>query len=152
MGKQKPCTFEEVIKGRHVRTEADIANVCLEIADGLEKLIKEIKARRENKKEETMKETKCPDCGTELKACCIDYILMGRPKPTDSELQKLLKKNAFGMGLTIGERMRAQELISNPEFGEKSCVPCNLANKKEKAIFDTGLCQAHAQYALATRK
>lgn len=78
----------------------------------------------------------------------MHYILDGQPKPEDSELQKLLKKNALGAGLTTGEKAKAHDLISNSEFSEALCENC----KKEKAIFDTGLCKGCALYALITRK
>ena len=93
-------------------------------------------------------ETKCPDCGNVLRVCCVQYVLAGRPAPESSELQKLLYKNAYGVGLTIGEWSRAKDLISNPEFNEKPCWVC----KVDKSIFDTGLCQGHALYALNTCK
>jgi len=72
-----------------------------------------------------------------------------------SELQKLLEKNAYGEGLTDEERIRAVKLIYNPEFNEgELCWVCKVScpDSIEKAIFDTGLCQRHARYALATRK
>lgn len=94
------------------------------------------------------KETKCPECGAELKSCCILYALAGRPVPDSSELQMLLYKNAYGAGLTIGEWNRARCLIIDPEFSENLCRIC----KTEKSIFNTGLCQNHALYALDFRK
>ena len=64
-----------------------------------------------------------------------------------SRLEVLLEKNAYGEGLTPEEKREASALIGKPEFrGGRTCF-CG-----EPAIFDTGLCQAHASYALVTRK
>ncbi|MCX6710818.1 MAG: hypothetical protein NTZ02_01890 [Candidatus Woesearchaeota archaeon] len=68
-----------------------------------------------------------------------------------SELELLLEKNAYGVGLTKEEEKRAYYLISHPFFSDKECWVCPEGDK-EKAIYDTGLCQSHALYALATRK
>jgi len=93
-------------------------------------------------------ETKCPDCGSVLRECCIRYVLAGRPAPESSELQKLLYKNVYGVGLIVGEWNRAMNLIAHSEF---SADPCRIC-KTGKAIFDTGLCQNDALYALNSRK
>ncbi len=95
--------------------------------------------------------TKCPGCGNVLKACCVQYVLAGRPAPESSELQKLLFKNAYGAGLTIGEWNRARDLILNPKISEERCRVCTDAIRA-RAIFDTGLCQDHALCALNSRK
>ena len=100
------------------------------------------------KGEKMNQETKCPDCGNVLRVCCIQYVLAGRPAPESSELQKLLYKNAYGVGLTVGEWNRAMSLIAHSEF---SADPCRIC-KTGKAIFDTGLCQNDALYALNTHK
>ncbi|MBI2045370.1 hypothetical protein HYT23_04900 [Candidatus Pacearchaeota archaeon] len=69
-----------------------------------------------------------------------------------SELNELLGRNAYGdKELTEEEINRAWDLIAHPRFfgenGEK-CWVC----KEHTAIYDTGLCQGHANYALCTRK
>ena len=71
-----------------------------------------------------------------------------------SELEQLLEKNAYGNGLAQGEYERAEQLIRNPVFSEDDCWVCNMScpNDVDKAIYDTGLCQGHASYALKTRK
>lgn len=71
-----------------------------------------------------------------------------------SELEQLLEKNAYGEGLTEEERNRAVELIADPVFSKKDCWVCKglCSNNTPKAIFDTGICQDHASYALATKK
>ncbi len=68
-----------------------------------------------------------------------------------SELELLLEKNAYGPGLTDEEETRAFCLIVSPVFSDVDCWLCP-GEDKEKAIYDTGLCQSHALYALATRK
>ena len=68
-----------------------------------------------------------------------------------SELELLLEKNAYGSGLTDEEEIRAFYLISFPVFSDVDCWLCPKEDKK-KGIYDTGLCQSHALYALATRK
>lgn len=98
-----------------------------------------------------IQKTKCPECGSVTKECCVRHILAGRPAPESSELQKLLYKNAYGIGLTIGEWNRARHLILNPKISEERCRVCTDAIKA-RAIFDTGLCQDHALYALNSRK
>jgi hypothetical protein len=74
-----------------------------------------------------------------------------------SELQRLLEKNAYGEGLTPQEREDALNLIAHPVFSEKHCWVCAIVRTHpndmiENAIFDTGLCQRHASYALVTQK
>ncbi|MDO8601262.1 MAG: hypothetical protein Q7R46_01110 [bacterium] len=71
-----------------------------------------------------------------------------------SELEQLLEKNAYGTGLTKEESIRANKLIANPVLSEDDCWVCKISYSKniKKAIFDTGLCQNHASYALVTRK
>lgn len=71
-----------------------------------------------------------------------------------SELEQLLEKNAYGTGLSPKEQSRARQLIANPDLSEKHCWVCEIScpDDTQKAIFDTGLCQGHAYYALATRK
>ena len=76
-----------------------------------------------------------------------------KTKKNESELQKLLKKNAYGPGLTIEEYQRARFLINNPEYTKEDCWCYKpFLGEPKKTIFDTGLCQGHANYALATRK
>jgi len=69
-----------------------------------------------------------------------------------SELEQLLEKNTYGPGLSIEEFYRASKLIlDNPVFSKKDCWLCKMYNPDniKKAIFDTGLCQDHAMYALS---
>jgi len=68
-----------------------------------------------------------------------------------SELEELLEKNAYGSGLSDEEEKRAWQLIAKPEYADEECFVCP-GQKKGKAIYDTGLCQGHASYALITRK
>lgn len=68
-----------------------------------------------------------------------------------SELQILLEKNAsLDEELTDDERLRAMDLISNPEYANRNCWVC--LGIPSRAIYDTGMCVDHAHYALATRK
>ena len=70
-----------------------------------------------------------------------------------SELELLLEKNAYGEGLRNEEIARAKKLIATPEYTEGgNCWLCKSDAIKSPAIYDTGLCQEHALYALATRK
>ena len=71
-----------------------------------------------------------------------------------SELEHLLEKNAYGEGLTEGEYKRAEQLIKNPVYSEEDCWLCKMScpNNTDKAIYDTGVCQGHANYALVTGK
>jgi hypothetical protein len=76
-----------------------------------------------------------------------------------SELEMLLEKNAYtDKGLTPEENRKARQLIENPTYADEECWLCGLseshnpARKSDQAIYDTGLCQGHARYALATRK
>ncbi|MFH1173835.1 MAG: hypothetical protein V1725_01750 [archaeon] len=71
-----------------------------------------------------------------------------------SELELLLEKNASREGLSRAEYKRASFLIGHPEYAEEDCWLCKMSCPQdiEKAIYDTGLCQSHAGYALATRK
>lgn len=98
-----------------------------------------------------IKETKCPDCGSILKSCCIRHVLAGMPAPESSRLQGLLYKSAYGAGLTINEWNEARYLINHPKFSEERCRACTDLIKA-RAIFDTGLCQEHAFKALEERK
>jgi hypothetical protein len=73
----------------------------------------------------------------------------------ESELELLLKKNAYGEGLTPVEMNRARYLIwADPVYAKEDCGVCKTStpNEVDKAIYDTGLCRGHASYALATRK
>ena len=65
-----------------------------------------------------------------------------------SELQLLLEKNAVGGGLTSIERDRAINLIKTPIYNNANCQVC----KKDKSIYDTGLCKYHAVSSLAAKK
>ena len=83
-------------------------------------------------------------------------MILKKPKEKNhndekSELELLLEKNAYGSGLTNEEEIRAFYLISLPVFSDAECWLCPEGDK-EKEIYDTGLCQSHALYALATRK
>lgn len=75
-----------------------------------------------------------------------------------AKLQDLLEKNATPEGLTEKEYAKARKLINNPVYSKKKCWLCNMAGKNradyqpDPAIYNTGLCQGHARYALATRK
>jgi hypothetical protein len=71
----------------------------------------------------------------------------------ESRLQKLLKQNAAGY-ITIDEYTEAERLIAAPTLSEEDCWVCKMAcpNDIKKSIFDTGLCQGHANYALKTQK
>lgn len=69
-----------------------------------------------------------------------------------SELEQLLEKNAYGVGLTVEESRRARHLIANPELSEENCWICKMHDRVNKAIFDTGLCPGHAHYALVSKK
>jgi hypothetical protein len=74
--------------------------------------------------------------------------------PQKSEIKQLLEKNAYGDGLTSEEQKRACQLIADPVFSKEDCLACKMScpNDIKKAIFDIGLCQGHASYALVTRK
>jgi len=80
--------------------------------------------------------------------------MSGIIKKTRSELEILLEKNTYGIGLTPKEKLRAYKLIMNPVYSEVDCWVCKTSSsgEVEKAIYDTGLCQDHALYALITRK
>ena len=73
------------------------------------------------------------------------------PIKTKSELELSLEKNAYGPGLSAEERTRAEQLLGSPEFSGKPCWVCPK-HDADSAIYDTGLCQGHAYYALVTRK
>ena len=73
------------------------------------------------------------------------------PIKTKSELELLLEKNAYGPGLSEEEKLRATIIIGIPEFADKPCWVCPK-DDADPAIYDTGLCQSHAYYALMTRK
>lgn len=75
-------------------------------------------------------------------------------KMEKSELELLLEKNAYGEGLTNEEHLKAQRLIADPVYSEENCWVCKMScpDNVDKAIYDTGLCQDHARYALVTRK
>ncbi|MBS3090200.1 hypothetical protein J4433_00330 [Candidatus Pacearchaeota archaeon] len=78
-------------------------------------------------------------------------------KEENSELEKILYKNAYiEIGLTKEEHKRALHLIRHPVFCKDDCWVCKttytIKERVGKAIYDTGLCQGHALYALATRK
>jgi len=64
-----------------------------------------------------------------------------------SELENLLEKHASGGKLTLDEYLRAHKLIGNPEYSAEICGFCRGKDKKP-AIYDTGMCQGHATYAL----
>lgn len=70
-----------------------------------------------------------------------------------SELMSLLVKNTRD-GLTVDEEVRAIQLIGNPVYVSDVCALCKMNNPDtaHKSIYDTGMCQDHAAYALATRK
>ena len=78
--------------------------------------------------------------------------MISEEKEIKSELQILLEKNAYGEGLTEEEYQRALELIRKPIFGNNDCWICGMYGDHKKEIYDTGLCQYHARYALLTRK
>ena len=65
-----------------------------------------------------------------------------------SELQSLLEKNVVGGGLTPIERDKANYLIKTPDYNGNNCWVC----KRDKSIYDTGLCKYHATSALAVKK
>ena len=69
------------------------------------------------------------------------------------DLQSLLDKNRKE-GLTSEEDKRARELIVNPEYSDRDCWCCRMSTPGDigKAIYDTGLCKSHANYALISRK
>ena len=71
-----------------------------------------------------------------------------------SELSTLLEKNAYSAGLSKEERARAEILMGDPVFSEEDCWVCRTScpGNVRKSIYDTGLCIAHAGYALVTRK
>jgi len=69
-----------------------------------------------------------------------------------SELELLLEKNASDSGLAKFEFHKAFRLIQDPVYSEEKCRLCKECNKENKAIYDTGLCQDHAFYALATKE
>jgi hypothetical protein len=74
-------------------------------------------------------------------------------KEEKSRLEVLLEKNAYGEGLTQKEKVEAYRLIwaGKAENKDKYCWVCGTKNSIP-SIYDTGLCQGHALYALATRK
>lgn len=67
-----------------------------------------------------------------------------------SKLQFILEKNSSGKEVTLEEYREARKLILNPEYSDKKCFLC--VDPKNKAIYDTGLCPAHAFYELIRRK
>ena len=68
-----------------------------------------------------------------------------------SELQILLEKNTSVDGeLTDEERLRAIDLICDPEYTKGKCWVC--LDITRRAIYDTGMCADHAFYALTTGK
>jgi hypothetical protein len=76
-----------------------------------------------------------------------------------SELEGLLERNTYtNKGLTSEEIRRASELIESPEYSGENCWVCEMVGRNNKsyqvdsAIYDTGMCQGHARYALTTRK
>jgi hypothetical protein len=76
-----------------------------------------------------------------------------------SELEILLEKNAYVKeGLTPEEMEEASKLIENPQYSNENCWVCEMVERKksdpriDKAIYDIGMCQGHARYALSTRK
>ncbi len=69
-----------------------------------------------------------------------------------SELQQLLVKNAYVCELTGEEYLRARQLIANPVYTNKKCGFCKESIPENMAVYDTGLCQGHAYYALVRRK
>jgi len=80
-------------------------------------------------------------------------------KSKKPNLEFLLEKNAYTeKGLDAKEFIQALELIINPDYAEENCCICELFGGNgqdylpDKAIYDTGLCQDHAIYALYTRK
>ena len=81
-----------------------------------------------------------------------------QPNKQPSELEQLLEKNTYGGGLTIHEFNRALVLIGDPLYAKAECWVCSTFPSREKkalehrAIYDTGLCQGHAHYALVTQK
>ena len=80
------------------------------------------------------------------------------PLKERSELSTLLDKNISKEGLSEEEFERARELIINPDYSSKPCWVCrlfgDLSNEQppNRAIYDIGLCQGHASYALMARK
>ncbi|HEB47335.1 MAG TPA: hypothetical protein ENI22_02595 [Candidatus Pacearchaeota archaeon] len=68
-----------------------------------------------------------------------------------SELENLLEKHTSGEKLTSYEYKRAHKLIGTPEYSAEICGFCRGPDKK-LAIYDTGLCQEHATYALVRGK
>jgi len=72
-----------------------------------------------------------------------------------SRLQRLLERNAHTVGgLSGAERHEAAILIWEAEEGDEDCRACKTSCPEDirKSIYDTGLCEGHAFYALATRK
>ena len=67
-----------------------------------------------------------------------------------SRLQSILEKSSSGEGVTPEEYREARKLILNPEYSDKGCCLC--FNPMNKAIYDTGLCRAHALYDLIRTK
>jgi hypothetical protein len=78
-------------------------------------------------------------------------------KVAKSELKSLLEKNCSA-GLTHDEFNKAMGLIRRPVLSKERCWIDKMLRRgnnsypAEPAIFDTGLCQSHAQYALFTQK
>jgi len=68
-----------------------------------------------------------------------------------SELMQLLVKNTR-QGLTGEEYRMARQLIANPVYTNKKCGFCKEPIPENMAIYDTGMCQGHAYYALVRRK
>lgn len=77
---------------------------------------------------------------------------------TQSELQRLLEKNAGKEELTTEEYDRASSLIVYPVLSGEDCRICKaqtasgITMQVNKAILGTQLCPGHARYVLLARK
>ncbi len=65
-----------------------------------------------------------------------------------SELQKLMRINAYERPLTQEERMDAYALMAGAERSDENCHNCG----NDKAIAGVGVCGVCAHYAVLTRK
>jgi len=80
------------------------------------------------------------------------------PQVMRSELAMLLDKNAKQGHLPNDDFYYALALIARPVYSQDHCASCaeyparDLQSLEYRAIYDTHLCQGHAQVALLSRK
>ena len=85
-------------------------------------------------------------------ASFYDNDAFGKNNTNNTKVQTpvYLGKNSSEKGVTLEEYKEARRLILNPEYSDKKCCLC--FNPMNKAIYDTGLCPAHAFDDLIRKK